>query len=173
MSTIACSCSIRYFWGLSIDTVAVINLVLAVGLSVDYAAHVAHSFMIKTGTRNERMVKVCVCCCRTVVVGVMQVCAGCTAVECRFFLLFCRCRSSVIAGTLWRRAVSLFLFITRSFFQRAAADTDLLFTSLPPHYLFQAVSDIGVAVVHGGISTFLAVVLLSFSASYVFRVSEG
>lgn len=50
---------LRYFWGLAIDTVAVINLVLAVGLSVDYAAHVAHSFMIKTGTRDERMVKVC------------------------------------------------------------------------------------------------------------------
>lgn len=40
---------------------AVINLVLAVGLSVDYAAHVGHSFMLKTGTRDERMVKVCVC----------------------------------------------------------------------------------------------------------------
>lgn len=49
----------RYFWGLAIDTVAVINLVLAVGLSVDYAAHVAHSFMIKTGTRDERMMQVC------------------------------------------------------------------------------------------------------------------
>lgn len=48
----------RHFWGLAIDTVAVINLVLAVGLSVDYAAHVAHSFMIKTGTRDERMVEV-------------------------------------------------------------------------------------------------------------------
>ncbi|CAM9133803.1 unnamed protein product, partial [Hapterophycus canaliculatus] len=81
---------IMYFWGLAIDTVAVINLVLAVGLSVDYAAHIAHSFMIKTGTRDERVM--------------------------------------------------------------------------------QAVSDIGVAVVHGGMSTFLAVVLLSLSASYVFRV---
>lgn len=50
--------SSRYFWGLAIDTVAVINLVLAVGLSVDYAAHIAHSFMIKTGTRDERMVQV-------------------------------------------------------------------------------------------------------------------
>ncbi|CAM9184613.1 unnamed protein product, partial [Scytosiphon promiscuus] len=81
---------IMYFWGLSIDTIAVINLVLAVGLSVDYSAHIAHSFMIKTGTRDERVM--------------------------------------------------------------------------------QAVSDIGVAVVHGGMSTFLAVVLLSLSASYVFRV---
>lgn len=37
---------------------AVINLVLAVGLSVDYAAHVGHSFMLKAGTRDERMVEV-------------------------------------------------------------------------------------------------------------------
>ncbi|CAM9869991.1 unnamed protein product, partial [Chrysoparadoxa australica] len=36
-----------YFLGLSIDTVSVINLVLAVGLSVDYAAHIGHSFMLK------------------------------------------------------------------------------------------------------------------------------
>ena len=37
---------------------AVIQLVLAVGLSVDYAAHVGHSFMLKAGTRDERMVQV-------------------------------------------------------------------------------------------------------------------
>ncbi len=36
----------------------------------------------------------------------------------------------------------------------------------------QAMSDIGVAVFHGGMSTFLAVVLLSASSSYVFRVRE-
>eukprot|EP00752_Nemacystus_decipiens_P002680 g2506.t1 len=81
---------IMYFWGLAIDTVAVVMLILAVGLAVDYSAHIAHSFMIKTGTRDERMM--------------------------------------------------------------------------------QAVSDIGVAVVHGGMSTFLAVILLSVSSSYVFRV---
>ncbi|CAN0035657.1 unnamed protein product, partial [Choristocarpus tenellus] len=80
----------RYFWNLNIDTVAVINLVLAVGLSVDYSAHVGHSFIIMTGTKDERMVK--------------------------------------------------------------------------------ALADIGVAVVHGGVSTFLAVVLLSLSSSFVFRV---
>lgn len=48
----------RYYWDLTIDTVAVINLVLAVGLAVDYAAHVAHSFMIKAGTKDERVVQV-------------------------------------------------------------------------------------------------------------------
>merc|ERR1712071_673009 len=40
--------------GLTIDTVSCINLVLAIGLCVDYAAHVAHTFMIQAGTKNER-----------------------------------------------------------------------------------------------------------------------
>lgn len=43
-----------HFWGLTIDTVSCINLVLAIGLCVDYAAHVAHTFMTKAGSRNER-----------------------------------------------------------------------------------------------------------------------
>lgn len=43
-----------HFWGLTIDTVSCINLVLAIGLCVDYAAHIAHTFMTKSGTRNER-----------------------------------------------------------------------------------------------------------------------
>ena len=42
------------FWGLTIDTVNTIILVLAVGLSVDYASHVAHTFMIISGTRYGR-----------------------------------------------------------------------------------------------------------------------
>jgi predicted RND superfamily exporter protein len=81
---------LMYVWGLYIDTVAVINLVLAVGLSVDYSAHVAHCFMTKTGSRKERVT--------------------------------------------------------------------------------QAMEDIGVPVLNGAISTFLAVVVLGASQSYVFRV---
>lgn len=42
-------------WGLTIDLVSCIGLELAVGLCVDYAAHVGHTFLtIKEGTRNER-----------------------------------------------------------------------------------------------------------------------
>lgn len=44
-----------YFWGIPIDTVAVIFVVLAVGLSVDYAAHIGHTFQLKKGTRDERV----------------------------------------------------------------------------------------------------------------------
>jgi hypothetical protein len=79
-----------YFWGLFIDNVSVIQTVIAIGLCVDYAAHIGHCFMLKAGTREERVV-----------------------------------------ATL---------------------------------------RDVGAAVLNGGISTFLAVVLLAGSNSYVFRV---
>jgi len=78
-------------WGLSIDSVLVIQLVIAVGLSVDYAAHVGHNFMMQEGaSRIERTVK--------------------------------------------------------------------------------TMGDVGAAVLSGGISTFLGVMLLALSKSYVFRV---
>ncbi|KAL6447550.1 hypothetical protein ACFW04_000040 [Cataglyphis niger] len=38
-------CGFMYFWGQSIDMVSSIGLQLAIGLSVDYAAHVAHVFL--------------------------------------------------------------------------------------------------------------------------------
>ena len=41
-----------YFWGLTIDTVTTIQLIIAVGLIVDYSAHVGHTFMVKKGSRN-------------------------------------------------------------------------------------------------------------------------
>ncbi len=45
-----------YFWGLALDTSAAVLLTLAVGLAVDYCAHLAHAFMIETGdTRDERV----------------------------------------------------------------------------------------------------------------------
>ncbi len=44
-----------YFWGLSIDTIAAILVTIALGLSVDYSAHIAHAFMVATGTRTERV----------------------------------------------------------------------------------------------------------------------
>jgi Niemann-Pick C1 protein len=78
-------------FGIVIDSVSVINIVLAVGLSVDYSAHVAHCFMVKPGdNKNERAL--------------------------------------------------------------------------------EALADIGAAVLSGAISTFLAVVVLLFSSSYVFEV---
>ena len=43
-----------YFWGLSVDIVTAIILVLAVGLSVDYACHIGHSFMLQPGKHDGR-----------------------------------------------------------------------------------------------------------------------
>merc|ERR1719464_2663377 len=77
-------------WGLAIDSVSVIQVVISVGLCVDYAAHIGHSFMTHEGTRAERVV-----------------------------------------ATL---------------------------------------GNVGVAVMNGGMSTFLATALLGLSQSYVFRV---
>ncbi|KZC04135.1 PREDICTED: patched domain-containing protein 3-like [Dufourea novaeangliae] len=38
-------CGFMYFWGLTIDIASCIGLELGIGLSVDYAAHVAHAFV--------------------------------------------------------------------------------------------------------------------------------
>lgn len=41
-------------WGLDFNSVTAVNLVLAVGLSVDYSAHIAHSFLVAKGAGVER-----------------------------------------------------------------------------------------------------------------------
>ncbi|XP_059488991.1 protein patched homolog 2-like [Neocloeon triangulifer] len=46
-----------HFWGLTVDVVSCIDLVLAIGLCVDYAAHIGHSFMTFAGSRQERAIK--------------------------------------------------------------------------------------------------------------------
>lgn len=42
------------WWGLTIDIITCINLVLSIGLCVDYSAHIALHFMQVKGSRNER-----------------------------------------------------------------------------------------------------------------------
>eukprot|EP00971_Amphidinium_carterae_P014478 285948-Amphidinium_carterae.1 len=46
-------------WGLDLNSISMINLVMAVGLVVDYSMHVAHSFMLQDTKlpRTERAVK--------------------------------------------------------------------------------------------------------------------
>ncbi|KAJ8305668.1 hypothetical protein KUTeg_016213 [Tegillarca granosa] len=41
-----------HFWGLTIDTVTCILLILAIGLAVDYSAHIGHCFMTLKGSRD-------------------------------------------------------------------------------------------------------------------------
>jgi multidrug efflux pump subunit AcrB len=49
--------ALMWAWDVSINSVSIINLVLAIGLAVDYSAHVAHAFMSATGDRNQRATK--------------------------------------------------------------------------------------------------------------------
>ena len=35
-----------YFWDLTFNTVTVVNIVIAIGLSVDYSAHISHTYLI-------------------------------------------------------------------------------------------------------------------------------
>ena len=37
------------FWGLTIDVVSSINVIIAIGLCVDYSAHIAHTFLTAQG----------------------------------------------------------------------------------------------------------------------------
>jgi len=38
-----------HFWGLTVDVISCVNLEIAIGLTVDYSAHVAHTFLIQKG----------------------------------------------------------------------------------------------------------------------------
>lgn len=44
------------FWGLTIDTVSCVNLIIAIGLCVDYSAHIGHRFLVEQeGSREDRV----------------------------------------------------------------------------------------------------------------------
>ena len=40
------------FWKTTIDPLSSVNIILAVGLCIDYPAHIAHSFLVATGNHN-------------------------------------------------------------------------------------------------------------------------
>ena len=46
-----------HFWGLMIDTGSAVLLTVAMGLAVDYSAHITHSFMRNTGTSRYQRIK--------------------------------------------------------------------------------------------------------------------
>ena len=46
-----------HWLGMYMNTVTSINLILAIGLVVDYSAHIAHAYMHSAGTRDERAKK--------------------------------------------------------------------------------------------------------------------
>ena len=42
-----------YIWGVSLNPISMMNLVLAIGFAVDYSAHVAYSFVFSTESNPE------------------------------------------------------------------------------------------------------------------------
>jgi len=46
-----------HYWGVTINGVATIYILICVGLAVDYAAHIAHCFKESSGTAAERSMK--------------------------------------------------------------------------------------------------------------------
>merc|ERR1711915_143002 len=46
-----------HFWNITIDIISCVNIVLAIGLCVDYSVHVGHAFLIAKGTRQEKAVE--------------------------------------------------------------------------------------------------------------------
>lgn len=61
-ATLACVAAVivelvgfMHFWGTTLDSVVVIFLVISMGLAVDYSAHVAHGFLLTSGSRDKRL----------------------------------------------------------------------------------------------------------------------
>lgn len=46
---------LMWLWDISINSISIVNLVLSIGLAVDYSAHIGHAFMGARGTRDERV----------------------------------------------------------------------------------------------------------------------
>ena len=47
--TVADIVGFLHFWGITIDIVSCINIVLAIGLCVDYSVHIGHAYLIAKG----------------------------------------------------------------------------------------------------------------------------
>ena len=43
-----------HFWGITVDIISCVNIVLAVGLCVDYSVHIGHAFIVAKGEKNVR-----------------------------------------------------------------------------------------------------------------------
>merc|ERR1712020_869745 len=43
-----------HFWEITIDIISCVNIVLAVGLCVDYSVHIGHAYLTARGTPSQR-----------------------------------------------------------------------------------------------------------------------
>ncbi|XP_069693275.1 patched domain-containing protein 3-like isoform X2 [Periplaneta americana] len=55
--TLICVGGFLYYWGMTIDTTTCIGLQLATGLCVDYAAHICHAFLSRSGSKSTRILE--------------------------------------------------------------------------------------------------------------------
>ena len=46
-----------HFWDITIDIISCVNIVLAIGLCVDYSVHIGLAFMVAKGTRQDKAVE--------------------------------------------------------------------------------------------------------------------
>ena len=44
-----------HFWGITIDIISCINIVLAIGLCVDYSVHICHAFLVAKVDMVDRL----------------------------------------------------------------------------------------------------------------------
>jgi len=45
-----------HFWGMTIDIISCVSIVLAIGLCVDYSVHIGHAFLIGPGYRLDKAI---------------------------------------------------------------------------------------------------------------------
>lgn len=45
---------VMYLWGIDLNAVSVVNLVMCIGISVEFCVHISHAFLTHEGTRDER-----------------------------------------------------------------------------------------------------------------------
>ncbi|KAJ8315418.1 hypothetical protein KUTeg_007568 [Tegillarca granosa] len=49
-------CGFMHFWGLTLSSVTMIHIIMSVGFSVDFSAHICHAYIVeKTETRDKRV----------------------------------------------------------------------------------------------------------------------